>query len=455
MALRVAPPAEARPSASNDERLDERGISRHTPAALVSRLRPITLLLLAQVALACSAASPPSAAPDAAGQVALRPERDARLHGALTDYVPAAGLRWLVTGSPRQLASASSLSELRQRWLTPARLASFARVTGIDLEQTERGLIAGFDLGTLYLADASGWVSPPEQAFLDRLAGSELVRQPHPRITTLSGLAGTRPEALVHVEHELVAVAVGDLALARVVESFAAGRFEHVASAFEGAALSTLPAELLAPLPLAIYVPGPLDPERLGDSTGLVAAAAALAVTLHPAAAQLTLELALAGHWLPDVDGTRLREAWARLAASALGHALALDTPREPASVAGSESLLRLRTQLDGQSFARGLEKLLTGNVGDLLDGVPAPPAAGHGAAPASSRDRPLAAHRVMHASAGAVHHGADDEYAFDIGGRSVQHRDLGRSGSGEPRSGARVPEGRLDQRGARLGRFE
>jgi hypothetical protein len=308
------------------------------------------------------------------------PEAEPELHhGALVDYVPAAGLRWLIAGSPRALARAPALSELRQRWLDATRTAAFARATGIDLERTERGLIAGFELGMLYLADASGWVSPPELAFIDRLAGSERERRTHPSITTLSGLVGTQPQALVRVDDELVAFAVEDLTLARVVESFALRRFDEVATAFEGAALSGLPPDLRAPLPLALYLLGPLDPERvaateeLGDARALLAGVSALAVTLEPDAGELALQLALVGSWQGDLDAERLLAAWLAFAASPLGRMLGLDTPLEPPDAAGSESLLRLRTRLEGKLFALGLERSLTGDVGEWRGAMPGP----------------------------------------------------------------------------------
>ena len=116
--------------------------------------------------------------------------------GELTDFVPAAGLRWLVVGSPARLAQSPALASLRARWLTEQRRRAFASATGIDVFGTERGLVAGFDLGTLYMTDSSGWVAPPEQRFARRLAGSELLRQPHPQVWRVTGLVGSRPEAL-------------------------------------------------------------------------------------------------------------------------------------------------------------------------------------------------------------------------------------------------------------------
>ena len=295
------------------------------------------------------------------------PPNDPPLHHAeLTDFVPAAGLRWLVVGSPRALAAAPALARLREGWLSEERRRAFARSTGIDLWQTERALAAGFELGTLYAADASGWVAPPEKLFVERLAGSERSDRPHPRIWRVAGVAGTRPETLVRVADELVAIAVGDPTLARVVELRARGRLERVAPALDGVSLGALPDELRRPGPLTLYVPGPLEEAWVANGTSLLANTQALAVTLELAGEHIALGVALAGHWRPERDLPRLVEAWQTFGATSLGRELALDRPLETTETAGSETLLRIRTQLDGDAFATGLERLLRGQLGDL-----------------------------------------------------------------------------------------
>jgi hypothetical protein len=304
----------------------------------------------------------------AATREAAAPASEPALHrGALTDFVPAAGLRWLVVGSPRQLAREPGLAPLRQRWLTEDRRRAFAFETGVDLFATERALVAGFDLGTLYMADASGLRARPEVAFARRLAGSERLRQPHPSVWHVMGLVGSEPEALVRVDDVLVAVAVRDVTLARAVELRALGRLERTAPAFHGVSLSTLPAELLRPAALALYLPGPIEGPWLGGSAGLFGAAHALAATLAFDGPRLSLHLALAGAWHAAEDAAELGSVWQAFAASALGRKLALDRPLGAVEVRGSERLLELDHALDAASFSAGLEDLLVGNLGDLV----------------------------------------------------------------------------------------
>jgi hypothetical protein len=176
----------------------------------------------------------------------------------------------------------------------------------------------------------------------------------------VSGVVGNTPEALVRVGRDLVAVAEGDVALARVVELRALGRAGRIAPAFEGAALAALPSELLAPRPVAAYVPGPLDPAALGDATGLLAGTLALCASLAPDNTVLHLELALSGQWRPALDEPRLHEAWQSFSSSTLGQQLGLDAAASSVDVRGSESLLTLRTDLDAGAFVAGVLGLLT-----------------------------------------------------------------------------------------------
>jgi hypothetical protein len=288
-------------------------------------------------------------------------------HGDITDFVPAAGLRWLVVGSPRELARKSALEPLLRRWVDSGRLAAYATATGIDLLRTERALAAGFDTGTLYIADASGWVEPPERLFTERLAGSERSRHPHPQLWHVSGLVGSEPHALVRVGDDLVAVAVDDLALVRAVELRALCRLQRVPRAFDGASLSRLPLEARSPLELAVYLVGPLDAEWT-DGGGLLAGAEALAVTLSLLETELDVELVLAGRWQLG-DEQRFGDVWRAFAASSLGRRLGVDHPVSAPEAHGSETLLTLRTRLEAGAFVSGFTALMLGNLSDLLDG--------------------------------------------------------------------------------------
>jgi hypothetical protein len=323
-------------------------------------------ICFAWVALLGCASSPP-ASPRAVGEEG---EGWPKLYqGALTDYVPAAGLRWLVVGSPRHFAVQAALQPTRERWLTRERVEAFASATGVDLAQTERALVAGFDLGTLYLADGSGWVAAPEACFAERLAGSAIVHRPHPQIWRVTGLAGSTPQALVRVHHDLIAVAVGDPTPARIVELRARGRLKSVVPAFQGAALSTLPSELLMPGPLRVYALGPFQGEWLEYAHGLLEGVQALGAALDVHADQLRLQLVLAGYFHAD-DRERLLASWQAVASSSFGALLGLDQPSEPVKIAASQTQLSLDLRLAAQPLLSGLQTLLSGDVDRLSRGA-------------------------------------------------------------------------------------
>jgi hypothetical protein len=412
---------------------DGRGFLRHVFQQLIRGV-----VLLAVLLQACSGANRARDG-DVPGA-----DRDAlALHrGELTDFVPAAGLRWLIAGSPAQLAREPALAPLRESWLSDERVRAFAKATGVNLLATERGLIAGFDLGTLYMADASGWIAPPERSFSERLAGTERRHESDPRIWHVTGLVGSQPEALVRVDDALVAVAVGDPALARVVELYAERRLGRVPTVFQGASLASLPEELRRPRSFAFYLLGPLDESWVQRGSALLGAAQALALTLDLEATRLRLGLFVAGRWQPAQDVPHLAQAWQAFAASSLGGRLGLDRPLAPPELSGSEALLSLLTQLDAARFQAGVEALLVGNLDDLL------------AERARLDDGPaLLCHSSGYACTGSRRQDRPDgQLAFDVGGGAVRGTDRGSAGGGEPRGGPGVQSSRHDRRRAELG---
>jgi hypothetical protein len=287
--------------------------------------------------------------------------------GALTDFVPAAGLRWLLTGSPRYWAQQPALAGMRERWLTDQRLQAFAKATGIDLLRTEHALVAGFDLGTLYLADGSGWTQKPELPFIERLAGSARVQRTHPSVWRVTGLVGATPQALVRLADAVVAVAVQDPLLARVVEYRARGRLSNVVPALHGAALSALPAEFLEPGPLGMYALGPWPASALPEGAGLLSAALGVAALTELEGNALRVRIALAGAWRDRQDEEQLLGLWQALSTSPLGHALHLDQPRVAPSAHSSEQALGLDVELDAEQVLAGLESVAAGRWEPVL----------------------------------------------------------------------------------------
>lgn len=327
------------------------------------------LLAACLTAVGCGGASatPPPPSPARAPAPPLH-------DGPLTDYVPAAGLRWMVVGRPRELARDPSLGPALKLLLPDRRLDAFAEGSGVDLRRVEHALAAGFDYATLYL------LVPPQPARVEDLFRARLVSEPvevhpHPKITRLTGLVGKTPQTLVRVDDRLAAVSVGSALPARVVELFARGKLAKSRPALRGSALSTLPPELER-APLRFYAPGPFGPEWTPGARGLLAAALALGAGARPLpGGRVELRVFLAGAWSEvAVDAaSALLGAWEDLARSGTGRLLGLNEPAAGPVVDLRGNLLELRVELSALTLARGLRAAVEADVWEILD-LPRPP---------------------------------------------------------------------------------
>jgi hypothetical protein len=300
--------------------------------------------------------------------------------GAATDYVAAAGLRWLVVGSPEQLLANAGLYRELSRLFPPDRLDKFAQATGIELRSVSEGLVAGFDYGTLYLMMVSGGTRGIELRFRERLTSEPVVRHPDPRIVRISGVAGNTPETMVSIDRLLVGVAVGDPTPARVVESYTRRRLARSPAALDGAALSSLPKSLGA-AQVRFYAPGPFQGEWQRGLHGLLSAATALGVTADPLerGKVIRVKVALAGEWSNvPLARDKLEEAWKDLAESTLGRLVGLNQPSSGPELSVNPQLLNLTLDLEVLPLASGLEAAVAADVWKMMDfgsGSGGPPA--------------------------------------------------------------------------------
>jgi hypothetical protein len=304
-------------------------------------------------------------------KAADRPPAPKLFLGSLPEYVASAGLRWMVLGSPRQIAQNPAFQDALSVLFPAERLEAYAQGTGVDLRQIESGLIAGFDLGTLYA------LTPPKGAapklllhFRERLVSGERVQQPHPDIERVYGIIGATPELLVRIDDHVVAIAVGDPTPARVVEAFALGRLKKSPTALRGAALSLLsprPADAVA----TFYAPGPFSGEWAQGARGLLANVLCLSVSLSPLdAGHAKLHIELVGDF-PASGADELAQAFRDLAESQLGKLLALDQTLATPEVHEREQRLLLDVDLDLAPIARGLRAAVMSDVWEIMN-IPA-----------------------------------------------------------------------------------
>jgi hypothetical protein len=295
-----------------------------------------------------------------------------KLHvGPLTDYVPAAGLRWMITGTPRSIAQNPQFSEDLALLLPAEHLDAFARGSGVDLRRVETGLIAGFDLGTLYAFTPPGGSAANIVArFRERIVSGEQHVFPHPEVERAYGLIGNTPELLVRVGDHLIAIATHDPTPARVVEAFARERLKSSPSALRGAALSTLsvpPADAVA----TFYAPGPFSGDWSRGARGLLAQALAARVSLVPRPphrARFIIELA--GDFPPS-GADELAKAFGDLGTSTLGKLLGLDQAETTPSVHERDNRLLLEVDLELAPIARGLRAAVVSDVWEIMQLAP------------------------------------------------------------------------------------
>ena len=290
--------------------------------------------------------------------------------GPLSDYVPSAGLRWMVLGRPKEIASDPVLARAIDLLLPTERLDAFSKSSGVDLRTLDAGLVAGFDHATLYVADSRSRSTLAEERFAERLLAGVRVARPHPLIHRLSGVVGQTPETMVRVDERLVAVSVGSALPARIVELYARKKLTKSPSALRGSALSSLPIKVLESAPVRFYAPGPFSGEWTRGARGLLVAATAVAIAVRPAAdGRLSAVVVISGSFgSAEVDPTtQVGLAWEDLSRSGLGKLLGLDQAAPPTVVATPDSV-RLSVEVSALPLAQGLRAAVMAEVWEILD---------------------------------------------------------------------------------------
>jgi hypothetical protein len=313
-------------------------------------------------ALGCAKSEP---APQTPAVAALHTENAVEL-------IPAAGLRWLLLGRPRELLENSAFRAALTRLFPKERIQAFSTRTGIDLERTESALIAGYDLSTVYaVTQESNGNARVLSAFRERLHGGERVSEPHPRLRRVSGTLGGTPEAVLTVGDRTALVSIGDPRLVRVAEAFALGRLARSVPAFRGVVLSKIGPPTRDALAV-LYVLGPFEAEWSRAASGLLSSADALSMALIPAGAGLaTLRLELAGQFRSD-DTDRLLGVVTQIASSTPGRVLGLDRPATQPVVQLSSGHLALTVTLETTAIAEGLHSAVSAEAWEILN-LPTP----------------------------------------------------------------------------------
>lgn len=284
------------------------------------------------------------------------------------EYVPSAGLSWLIFGRPARIAADPALSAALASIVPKARLDAYAAATGVELRTVPFGVVAGYELGTLFVAELPMPYGERVRArFASRLSDGGIVKRVRADIYRISGTDADTPLALVSVEDRTVALASGDVTLARIVEAYAERRIKSP-TALRGAALSTLPEpgdDVLA----AFFAPGPFTRTTLVAAPELFAAALAAGISIRSAApGMLGITLALSGEWSAEHEPrAELERAWSELAKSTTGRLLGLDSAQNVV-IRQEPSLLTLSLDLPIAPLVRGLRALTLADVPEIFD---------------------------------------------------------------------------------------
>jgi len=320
-------------------------------------------MLTAGVMAWATACAAPAAKPPVA-PIAARP-----LHrGPLTDFIPAAGLRWLLLIKPRQALAEPELAQAISHIIPSVRFDAFAESSGVDLRVLSEAAIAGFPYSTLYLAELrSGTAALARARFSERLLAGAVSKQPHPGLTRITGVIGQTPETLLTIDDRILAISVGDPVPAKIAEAYAEERLKHSPPALRGAALSGL-AELATDQVAVLFAPGPFADEWQRAAGGLLQSTEALAITAQPIAhGKVATTLYLSGAWQDSAEDAarRLSAAWSTFARSSAGHLFELS---DAAEVSSSPDMLSLRVELELASLVRGLRASVLGDLSQILN---------------------------------------------------------------------------------------
>lgn len=314
----------------------------------------------------CACASPPSPKPPVSESKPVH-------QGPPTDLVPAAGLRWLVVVEPKRLWSIPGVAPSVQRLFATERLDAFAKASGLDLRTLDAGAIAGFDLGTLYLALTRDRIGIAQEAFIDRLISDPVTKHLGPGVTHTTGIIGTTPESFLALDRYGVALSVGDPTLTKIAGAFALGKLHKSPSALRGAALRELP-KTLDDEPLRFYAPGPFIGEWARGAQGLLAETTAVAIVARPEQnGVLRVAVTALGDYGDDVNAVnrKARQSYEALAQSDLGRLLGFAEPTLSPEVMAESRRVSITLFIPLQRLIDGLYTAVAANVWDMLELAP------------------------------------------------------------------------------------
>lgn len=297
----------------------------------------------------------------------------------LASLIAAAGVRWVLFASPRELLGVPWIRRLVDVAVSGARFDRFAKTTGIDLRVLGDAIVvshapAAASAGDVifYLTHHGGDAQVIERSFRKRFTSGEKRAVDRPDLVRVSGKVGNASEAAVFLGPDVAGFQDGgsmSRGPARIAALFAEGKLRRAHSVLAGEPLRSLAARLGA-APLAAYAPGPFEGELARGLRGLLGAATALGAVARPSAREgFLLTVAVTGDFTTSgpAASAELLAAWNELAASRFGHLLGLDAPVDPPAVTHASEVITLAVELSAKTLAEGLAQATATRVEDIF----------------------------------------------------------------------------------------
>jgi hypothetical protein len=207
----------------------------------------------------------------------------------LEEHLPPVDLKWLIEVQPSEVVRSPEARKLLDSLLDPARIEAFSQLVGASPDEVPRLLVAGYPLGTIYLAETNA-IAARVAAHLcshslhcrESTRPSGIALTETARADSVSTLARLDPARLVWVEN--------DPSLMKITLAFAEGKSRRLPSLAERSPWAELLREERDAL-ARVYFPGPFEhsPLRILRTT------VALRLSVFAVNGELNLHLTLLG----------------------------------------------------------------------------------------------------------------------------------------------------------------
>ena len=338
---------------------------------LVAAALPHLLILLT---FACSAAPPPeSTSPQPVVSASEKaPNGVPRLTHA-TDYLPAAGLQWLIAFEPAALRS--GLQAVTPQLLPMHRIEAFEKSTGVRISELEQVAIAGYAYSTLIVARTGQDFSAAGLRFERRLNVGPTRQQVADRVLVL-GLHDRTPLGYTSLDPSTSAWIEGDPMPAKAAILLAGKYLKQSPSALAGEALKLLPRRCHAG-DVRVFIPGPIhNPFAQSNSveSTVLGQVLAMSLTASLGGERLKVHSCLVGDW-PNSGVESVKRLIEAVSQSRFASLLELEQPERFASYASVNDLVEVELDLNASRALSRFDAILNLRLHALLAPSTAEPA--------------------------------------------------------------------------------